>query len=61
MNPEMLELTKFAKPHLHEENKLENEEFIDRRICRIRQLGADPAMMALSKTESPNRRELVAG
>ena len=60
INPEMLELAKFAKHHIPEEHELDDEDFADKRIWTICQLGATSALVALSKTESLNMRELIA-
>ena len=57
INPEMLDLAKFAKHHIPEEHKLDDEEFTDKQICTSYQLGATAALVALSKTESRNMRK----
>ena len=60
INPEMLKMAKFAKPHIPEEHELDDQDFTDKRSCTICQLGATSALVALSKTESLNMRELIA-
>jgi len=55
----MLELAKFAKHHIPEEHELDDEDFADKRICTIANLGVTSALVALSKTESLNMRELI--
>ena len=59
INPEMLELAKFAKHHIPEEHELDDEDFADKRICTIAYLGVTTALVALAKTESLNMRELI--
>ena len=59
INPEMLELAKFAKHHIPEEHELDDEDFADMRICTIAYLGVTTALVALAKTESLNMRELI--
>ena len=59
INPEMLELAKFAKHHIPEEHELDDEDFADKRICTIANLGVTTALVALAKTESLNMRELI--
>ena len=49
INPEMLELAKFAKHYIPEEHELDDEDFADKRICTIANLGVTSA---LAKTES---------
>ena len=56
INPEMLELAKFAKHYIPEEHELDDEDFADKRICTIANLGVTSA---LAKTESLNMRELI--
>lgn len=60
INPEMLELAKFAKHHIPEEHELDDEDFADKRIWSIAQMGVTSALVSLSKTESHNMRELIA-
>merc|ERR1712209_335521 len=59
INPEMLELAKFAKHHIPEEHELDDEDFADKRICTIAYLGVTTALVALAKTESLNMWELI--
>ena len=56
----MLELAKFAQHHIPEEHELDDEDFTDRPICTVCQLGASSALVALSETESLNMRERIA-
>jgi len=60
INPEMIELAKFAKHHIPEEHELDDEDFADKRIWSIAKLGVTSALVSLSKTESHNMRELIA-
>jgi len=59
VDPEMLELAKFAKQHIPEEHELDDPDFVDKRTCLIAQYGAASALVNLSKTESANMRELI--
>lgn len=58
--PEMMELAKFAKQHIPEEHELDEQDFVDKRITILVEEGAGAALVALSKTESHNSRELIA-
>merc|ERR1719150_207736 len=60
INPEMLELAKFAKHHIPQEHELDDEDFVDKRIWSLCKYGATSALSALSKTESKNMKELIA-
>jgi len=60
IDPEMLELAKFAKHHIPEEHEMDDEDFADKRIWSIAQMGVTSALVSLSKTESHNMRELIA-
>merc|ERR1719244_1619733 len=59
INPEMLELAKFAKHHIPEEHELDDQDFVDKRIHILGSLGITSALVALSKTESKNMKELI--
>jgi hypothetical protein len=58
--PEMVELAKFAKQHIPEEHELDDPDFISKRILILGKEGVTTALVALSKTESPNSQELIA-
>lgn len=58
--PEMVELAKFAKQHIPEEHELDDPDFVAKRILALGQAGVTSALVALSKTESPNSRELIS-
>ena len=61
INPEILELAKFAKQHIPEENEVDDENFADGRIWSIAKVGMTSALVSLNKTESINyTRELIA-
>jgi len=60
ITPEMLELAKFAKHHVPEDHELDDEDFVDKRIFQIAELGVTTAVVALCKTESKNLKELIA-
>lgn len=58
--PEMIELAKFAKHHIPEEHELDDPDFIAKRVITLGNEGITTALVALSKTESHNSRELIA-
>lgn len=58
--PEMIELAKFAKQHIPEESELDDPDFVQKRILILGKAGVTSALVALSKTESPNSKELIA-
>lgn len=58
--PEMLELAKFAKHHIPEEHELDDLDFVQKRITMLTDNGITSALVALSKTESNNSKELIA-
>lgn len=60
MVPEMLELAKFAKHHIPEEHELDDPDFISKRVTILGEEGITSALVALSKTESDNSKELIA-
>lgn len=57
---EMIELAKFAKHHVPQEHDLDDPDFVDKRIWTLCKYGATSALVALSKTESQNMKELIA-
>lgn len=56
----MVELAKFAKHHIPEEHELDDADFISKRILVLGHEGVTSALVALSKTESPNSKELIS-
>ncbi|XP_030754839.1 protein unc-45 homolog B [Sitophilus oryzae] len=58
--PEMIELAKFAKQHIPEEHELDDPDFITKRLLILGHENVTTALVALSKTESPNSRELIS-
>ncbi|XP_018318631.1 protein unc-45 homolog B [Agrilus planipennis] len=58
--PEMIELAKFAKQHIPEEHELDDPDFVSKRILILGKENVTSALVALSKTESPNSRELIS-
>merc|ERR1719414_3716 len=60
IDPQMVELAKFAKHHIPEEHELDDEDFADKRVDTLGRLGVTSALVSLSKTESLNLRELIA-
>jgi len=57
---EMIELAKFAKHHVPTEHELDDPDFVDKRTWVLCNYGATAALVALSKTESENMKELIA-
>lgn len=58
--PEMLELAKFAKHHIPEQHELDDVDFVNKRIAVLAKAGVTTGLVALSKTESHNSKELIA-
>lgn len=58
--PEMVELAKFAKHHIPEEHELDDIDFVNKRASVLVEEGITGALVALSKTESDNSKELIA-
>lgn len=58
--PELVELAKFAKHHVPEEHDLDDPDFISKRVVALAEEGVTVALVALSKTESDNSREMIA-
>ncbi|XP_041971496.1 protein unc-45 homolog B [Aricia agestis] len=58
--PEMLELAKFAKHHIPEQHELDDPDFVNKRLTILGKAGVTSGLVALSKTESHNSRELIA-
>ncbi|XP_031364075.1 protein unc-45 homolog B [Apis dorsata] len=58
--PEMIELAKFAKHHIPEEHELDDVDFVNKRLNALAKAGVTSALVALSKTESQNSKELIA-
>lgn len=58
--PEMVELAKFAKHHIPEQHELDDPDFVNKRITVLAKVGVTSGLVALSKTESHNSRELIA-
>ncbi|KAK2725490.1 hypothetical protein QYM36_000098 [Artemia franciscana] len=58
--PEMLELAKFAKHHIPEEHELDDPDFVYKRVEVLGKEGVTSALVALSKVESHNSKELIA-
>ncbi|XP_040573143.1 protein unc-45 homolog B [Lepeophtheirus salmonis] len=59
INPELLQLAKFAKHHIPQEHELDDEDFVDKRIFTLANIGITSALVALCKTESQNLKELI--
>jgi len=60
INPEMLELAKFAKHHIPQEHELDDEDFVDKRIWSLGEWGITSALVAFYKNDSQNIQELIA-
>ncbi|KAF7987508.1 hypothetical protein HCN44_003270 [Aphidius gifuensis] len=58
--PEMIELAKFAKHHIPEEHELDDQDFVSKRLILLANAGVTTALVALSKTDSQNSKELIA-
>lgn len=58
--PEMLELAKFAKQHIPQEHEFDDEDFVRKRLCILAKAGVTTALVALSKTDSQNCKELIS-
>ncbi|XP_014208600.1 protein unc-45 homolog B [Copidosoma floridanum] len=58
--PEMVELAKFAKHHIPEESELDDPDFLNKRLTCLAKEGVTTALVALSKTDSKNSKELIA-
>ncbi|XP_797752.4 protein unc-45 homolog B [Strongylocentrotus purpuratus] len=58
--PQLVELARYAKQHIPEEHPKDATNFIDQRIKKLLKAGIVPALVALSKTESENSRELLS-
>lgn len=58
--PELMELAKFAKHHVPEEHELDDPDFIAKRVVALAEEGVTTALVALSKTESDNSKEMIA-
>jgi len=60
INPEMLELAKFAKHHIPQEHELDDPDFVDKRIWALAEWGITSALVAFYKNDSKNIQELIA-
>lgn len=58
--PEMVELAKFAKHHIPEQHELDDPDFVNKRLTILCKAGVTTGLVALSKTESHNSKELIA-
>lgn len=58
--PEMIELAKFAKHHIPEESELDDPDFVTKRLICLAKAGVTSALVALSKTDSQNSKELIS-
>ncbi|XP_055343715.1 protein unc-45 homolog B-like [Paramacrobiotus metropolitanus] len=58
--PEMKELAKFAKQHVPVEHQKDSPEFIAQRIAVLVDEGIGSSLVAVSKSESKNIRELIS-
>jgi len=60
INPEMLELAKFAKHHIPQEHELDDPDFVDKRIWTLAEWGITSALVAFYKNDSKNIQELIS-
>ncbi|KAK7872199.1 hypothetical protein R5R35_001759 [Gryllus longicercus] len=58
--PEMIELAKFAKHHIPQDHELDDPDFVNKRLEVLAKEGVTSALVALSKTESANSKELIS-
>lgn len=58
--PEMIELAKFAKQHIPEEHEFDDPDFVTKRLIALGKANVTTALVALSKTESNNSKELIS-
>lgn len=58
--PEMLELAKFAKQHIPQEHEFDDPDFVTKRKLVLGKENVTTALVALSKTQSDNSRELIS-
>ncbi|XP_068086823.1 protein unc-45 homolog B [Anabrus simplex] len=58
--PEMIELAKFAKHHIPQEHELDDPDFVAKRLEVLANEGVTSALVALSKTDSQNSKELIS-
>lgn len=58
--PELVELAKFSKHHIPEEHEMDDPDFISKRVVILANEGVTSALVALSKTESNNSKEMIA-
>ncbi|CAG0925763.1 unnamed protein product, partial [Notodromas monacha] len=56
----MIELAKFAKQHVPEEHELDDKDFVLKRAEILAKAGMTSGLVALSKTDSDNCKELIA-
>lgn len=60
IEPEMIELAKFAKQHVPEKHELDKPEAVKNRVHKIAEAGVCSALVALCNTDSKNSRELIS-
>nr|XP_054754346.1 protein unc-45 homolog B-like [Lytechinus pictus] len=58
--PQLVELARYAKQHIPEEHPKDATDYIVQRVKKLLKAGIVPALVALSKTESENSRELLS-
>jgi hypothetical protein len=59
-DPEMIELAKYAKHHIPEENAKDKIEFVKARRQKLMDSGVSQALVAISKHNSNNCKELIS-
>ncbi|KAG9489197.1 protein unc-45 homolog A isoform X2 [Eleutherodactylus coqui] len=64
IDPQMLELAKYAKQHVPEEHPKDKKEFVEARVCKLLVAGVVSALVCMVKNESPaltdSSRELIS-
>lgn len=58
--PELKKLAEYAKQHVPEEHELDDPDFVAKRVVILAKEGVTTALVALSKTESDNSKEMIA-
>ncbi|KAG1681067.1 Protein unc-45 A [Nymphon striatum] len=58
--PEMITLAKFAKQHIPEDHPMDEKKYVDDRLRALCKARVTTGLVALSKTESRNSKELIA-
>lgn len=60
IEPELLELAKYAKQHIPEDHEKDKEPYVSERVTKLVKAGIVNALVAFSKSESDSSNELLA-